>query len=163
MKTRQVLIELLSTSRFVMNSYVADLTDADLCVRPVEGAHNAAWQLGHLICSEFQMIGGVRPQAERLVSAEFVERHDKSRAFEPVELWAYSKGEYLRLMEVVRSASLSVLRELSEEELSAPGPEFMRSYAPTVSSVFNSIGAHELMHAGQIAVIRRRLDKPVVI
>lgn len=163
MNTHQVLFEMLSTSRFVMSSYLEDLTDDDLLVRPVEGAHNAAWQLGHLICSESQMIGGIRPQAQTLLSGDFARRHDKSRAFEPAEQWAVSKSEYLRLMELVRSATLSLLRELSEEDLSAAGPEFTRKYAPMVGSVFASIGSHELMHAGQIAVIRRKLGKPVVI
>ncbi len=163
MKPHQVLFELLSTSRFVMSSYLADLTDEDLLVRPVEGAHNTAWQLGHLICSEFQMIDGARPFAHKPIAADFMRRHDKSRAFEPADSWAGSKSEYLGLLEVVRSATLNLLRELSEEELSAAGPEFTRSYAPTVGSVFSSIGAHELMHAGQIAVIRRKLDKAVVI
>lgn len=163
MKTHQVLVDLLSTSRFVMSSYLEDLTDKDLLVRPVEGAHHAAWQLGHLICSESQMIEGIRPHAEKLVSGDFASRHDKSRAFEPAELWAVSKSEYLRRMELVRSATLSLLRELSEDDLSAAGPGFMRSYAPTVGSVFTSVGSHELMHAGQIAVIRKKLGKPVVI
>lgn len=163
MGARQVLIELLSTSRFVMSSYLADLSDADLLVRPVEGAHNTAWQLGHLIASEFKMIEGVRPRAEKLVAPDFAQRHDKSRAFEPAEGWATSKHEYIKLMQDVRAATLSLLRELSDQDLAGPGPEFMRSYAPTVSSVFTSIGGHELMHAGQIAVIRRKLGKPVVI
>jgi hypothetical protein len=66
-------------------------------------------------------------------------------------------------MEVVRRATLNLLQALSEEEIFAPGPEFTRGYAPTVSAVFNAIGAHELMHAGQIAVIRRKLQKVVVI
>jgi hypothetical protein len=163
MKAHQVLLEALSTSRFVMSSYLGDLTDDDLLVRPVDGAHNAAWQLGHLICSEAHMIEGIRPQAQKLVSADFARRHDKSRAFEPAELWAVSKSEYLSLMELVRSATLNLLEELSEEELSAAGPEFTRKYALTVGSVFTSISGHELMHAGQIAVIRRKLGKPVVI
>ncbi len=163
MKTHQVLFELLSTSRFVMSSYLEDLTDDDLLVRPVDGAHHAAWQLGHLISSESQMIEGIRPQAQQLVARDFARRHDKSRAFESADLWEVSKSEYLTLMELVRSATLNLLRELSEDELSAAGPEFMRKYAPTVGSVFTSIGSHELMHAGQIAVIRRKLGKPVVI
>jgi hypothetical protein len=163
MKAHNVLLEALSTSRFVMSSYLKDLTDDDLLVRPVEGAHNAAWQLGHLICSESQMIGGIRPQAQKLVSDDFTRRHDKSRAFEPSELWVVPKGEYLRLMELVRFATLNLLRELSDEDLAAAGPEFTRKYAPTVGSVFSSISGHELMHAGQIAVIRRKLGKPVVI
>ena len=33
-------------------SYIGDLDDANLFVRPVEGANHIAWQLGHLIVAE---------------------------------------------------------------------------------------------------------------
>jgi hypothetical protein len=70
---------------------------------------------------------------------------------------------YIDLMNAQRAATLSVVQGLTEGQLSEPAPEFMRAYAPLVRSVFLSIGGHEYMHAGQIAVIRRYLGKPVLI
>lgn len=163
MRTHQALEALLSTSRFVLSSYLEDLTDEDLLVRSISDAHHAAWQLGHLISSEYRMIKGIQPQIPELVTPDFSEMHDKANAFLPGPQRFAPKSEYVRLMGVVRSTTIGVLESFPEETLSKPGPEFMRSYAPTVGSVFTSIGSHELMHAGQIAVIRRKLGKPVVI
>jgi hypothetical protein len=71
--------------------------------------------------------------------------------------------EYLTLMASVREATRSLLPQFTAEQLDAPGPEAMRSYAPTIGSVFLMIGSHEIMHSGQIAVVRRKLGKAVVI
>ena len=45
----------------IMNSYLGDLTDEELLVRPTEGANHIAWQLGHLLTSEHGMIEQVCP------------------------------------------------------------------------------------------------------
>lgn len=163
MHTHAAIHELLRTSRFVMESYLRDLTDVELLVRPTPQAHHAAWQLGHLLISECRMVRGVSPSAPMPLSEEFHSRHEKERAVsdDPADFYATSK--YLALMKEQRSITVDVLDGLRMEDLAQPAPEFMRSYAPYVGSVFLAIGSHELMHAGQIAVVRRKLCKPVVI
>ena len=52
---------------------------------------------------------------------------------------------------------------MPETDLDKPGSESMRAYAPTVGATFNMIGIHEGMHAAQFVVVRRKLDKPVLI
>ena len=42
----------LNFTQFVINNSLGDLSDADLLVRPVEGANHIAWQIGHLIVAE---------------------------------------------------------------------------------------------------------------
>lgn len=163
MKTHEAITSSLQTARFIMTSYLSDMSDSDLLVRPVPGAHHAAWQLGHLITSESQMILGVRAGSAPALPPEFLARHDKASARRDAPTDFYSKDQYLSFMNSVREATLSLLGQLSENDLSQPGPEAMRSYAPKVGSVFQSIAHHELMHSGQIAVIRRALGKPVVI
>jgi hypothetical protein len=163
MKTHEAISSNLHTSRFIMTSYLNDLSDEDLIVRPVPAAHHAAWQIGHLILSESQMINGVRASSAPALPPEFAARHDKGAAKASDNTQFYSKSQYLSFMNNLREATLALLSQLSEEDLSKPGPEAMRSYAPKVGSVFLSIANHELMHSGQIAVIRRTLGKPVVI
>jgi hypothetical protein len=163
MNTHEAIVSNLHTSRFIMTSYLKDMTDADLIVRPVPSAHHAAWQLGHLILSESQMVNGVKPGTAPALPVEFAARHDKGAAHSSNQGEFYSKEQYLTFMSALREASLALLSQLSEADLSNPGPEAMRSYAPKVGSVFLSIANHELMHSGQIAVIRRALGKPVVI
>ena len=58
---------------------------------------------------------------------------------------------------------MSLDRKVDEAGLDEPSPEKMRSFFPTVGSVLMMAGSHEMMHTGQIAAIRRKLGKPVVI
>ncbi len=163
MRAHDVIVQILDTARFVTTTYLSDLSDEELLVRPVPGAHHVAWQLGHLLNSECSMIEGVRPGAAPQLPPGFAEHHSKEAANDDVPEHFLSKGEYITLMERVREATRGLLTQFSEEQLDVPGPEAMRSYAPTIGSVFLMIGSHEIMHSGQIAVLRRKLGKAVVI
>jgi hypothetical protein len=145
-----------------MTQYLKGLTDESLVVRPVEGAHHAAWQLGHLIVSERRMVEGVRKGSGVALPAVFEAAHDKDPSYSR-NVGFLPLAEYVDLMTRQRELTLGLLREFPEADLALPAPEFMRAYAPTNASVFLSIASHELMHAGQIAVIRRRLGLPVVV
>jgi uncharacterized damage-inducible protein DinB len=163
MRAHDVIIQMLDTARFVTTTYLRDLSDEELLVRPVPGAHHIAWQLGHLLHSECTMIEGVRAGVAPQLPPRFAEHHSKEAANDNASEQFLSKEGYLALMMRVREATRSLLTQFSEEQFDAPGPEAMRSYAPTIGSIFLMIGSHEIMHSGQIAVLRRKLGKEVVI
>jgi hypothetical protein len=154
--------ELLGTSRYIMSAYLSDMTDEDILICPVSGAHHAAWQLGHLISSERRMVDGVRAGFGVDLPADFEVVHSKEVAHEAV-VGCLPIARYVELLSSQRAKTLALLLELKDSEFAQPAPEFMRGYAKHVSSVFLSIASHELMHAGQIAVIRRVLGKPIVV
>jgi hypothetical protein len=163
MNTQQAIVSNLNTARFIMTSYLSDLSDAELVVRPVPGAHHAAWQLGHLVLSECQMIRSVCPDLTVEMPPDFIARHDKAKATANATDDFFPKDTYVSLMNRVRSVTLSAVERFSADDLSKPGPEAMRAYAPTVGSVFLAIANHEILHCGQLAVLRRSLGKPVLI
>ncbi len=163
MRAHDVIFQMLDTARFVTMTYLSDLSDAELLVRPVPNSHHVAWQLGHLLHSEWMMLEGVRAGVAPQLPDRFAEYHSKNAATDDDPEHFLSKDGYLHLMAGVREATRGVLVQLSEDELDAPGPEAMRSYAPKIGSVFLMIGSHEIMHAGQIAVLRRKLCKEVLI
>jgi uncharacterized damage-inducible protein DinB len=162
MNAHDPIREMLGTSRYVMSSYLQDLSDADLLVRPVPGAHHAAWQLGHLIVSERKMVEAIAPGHGVTLPAGFEEAHPKDAGHANASP-GFSKQAYQDLMQRQREKTLQALASFSAEDLSKPGPEAMRAYASRVGSIFSMVAGHELMHSGQIAVIRRVLGKPVVI
>ncbi len=49
----------LRMAHMLLHAYIEDFTDEELLVRPVAGANHVAWQLGHLICSEYSIISQV--------------------------------------------------------------------------------------------------------
>jgi len=147
---------------FILNQYVSDLSDAELLTRPT-GSNHLAWQLGHLITSESALLGMICPGKETKLPAGFAERHAKETTGVDDPTQFNTKQEYVDLYAQVRAASKQALSEMPDAELDAPSPERLRGRFPTVGSVFMLIGMHPTMHAGQFAVVRRMLGKPVLI
>jgi hypothetical protein len=149
---------------FIMSSYLKDLSDADLMIRPGgPNANHLAWQLGHLIQSEHEMMNAVCPNAMPALPAGFAAAHGRDMTKDDDTSKFLKKEEYLNLLSQQRDATLKALRDLPDAGLDQPAPERMRSYAPTVGAVFRLCGEHLTMHCGQFAVVRRMLGKPVVI
>lgn len=162
MTAKEALAYLLKANRSITERYLSDLSDADLLVRPVPGANHIAWQLGHFIASEatffLPKVPGAKPTS---LPAGFAEQHSNEAAAADSPAGFRTKQEYLALAETVRDATLNALDGLTDADLdkdSGMGWDMV----PTVGSVFVTIANHELMHAGQFTVVRRRLGKPVL-
>lgn len=153
----------LNANHQVLKMYLADLSDADLLVRPTAGANHIAWQLGHLIVSETKgflpfIPGATVPE----LPSGFAEKHTKDTAAAEPAVGFCSKAEYLDLYDRVRSATLAALEKLSEADLDLPNTGPLKGFAPTVGSLLLMAGNHEMMHAGQFSVVRRKLGKSVL-
>jgi hypothetical protein len=163
METKEAIRATMDLSLLVLNSYISDLSDADLMRRPTEGCNHLAWQLGHLISSEVALLDGVYPGKGIELPAGFAENHSRDNAGCDDPAMFCSKNEYLRLFQAARNATIEALDELPPATLDAPGPERFRKTCPTVGHIFTLIASHPMMHAGQFVVVRRQLGKPVVI
>ena len=144
----------------VLSDYLSDLTDEDLLVRPVPGANHIAWQLGHLIASENALTGAGYAMPE--LPEGFAESYTKETAGSDDPAMFLGKSQYLELFEQQRAATLAALDATPESDLDKAAPESCREYAPTVGIMFNLIGIHEMMHAAQFAIVRRKLGKPAL-
>jgi hypothetical protein len=145
----------------ILTSYVADLTDAELMVRPVPEANHIAWMLGHVIASEHEMMTMLGHKMPDL-PAGFAEAYTKETSTSNDPAKFHKKDQYLALLAQQREATLAALVATPETDLDKPGPEEMREYAPTIGAALNIVGVHQLMHAGQFTPIRRKLGKPVL-
>lgn len=163
MNAKDAIRGTLAMGQQVLTTYLSDLADADLLVRPAAAANHLAWQLGHLISSEHMMGSAVCADAYPALPAGFGDAHghDAARCDDASKFC--TKAQYLALHAQMRDATYKALEGLAETELDTPGPERMRSYCPTIGSLFNLIGQHDLMHCGQFATVRRILGKPVLI
>jgi hypothetical protein len=77
MKAQDAINATLGTSSVVLSRYLDDLSDADLMQRPGPGCNHIAWQLGHLIASENQLLESVAPGAGIKLPEGFAEKHSK--------------------------------------------------------------------------------------
>jgi uncharacterized damage-inducible protein DinB len=163
MNAKDAIKTALTETTNLVSWYVSDLSDADLLVRPVPGANHIAWQLGHMIAADVQLIGGQIPGASYPeLPAGFVEQHSAKNAAAESTKGFRTKAEYLTLFTKVREATQAILARLPEADLDKPTSGPMAKFAPTLGALFLLCSNHTLMHAGQFTVVRRKLGKPVL-
>ena len=162
MNVKDAIKNTIDTGRNISTAYLSDLSDDDLMVRAVPGANHLAWQLGHMIASEHQMLSDVGLSMPALPDG-FAEAYTKNTSGSDDAAKFHKKDQYETWRAEQRAATLALLAEIPEADLDKPTPEAMQEYAKTVGAVFNIIGIHEMMHAGQFVAIRRKLGKPVLI
>jgi hypothetical protein len=153
----------LQSTQQLVNWFLGDLDDADLLVRPVPGANHIAWQMGHLIQSERQMIQSQLPDAAYPeLPAGFVDQHGKATQNLDPPTGFGTKANYLELFGKIRQATITTLGKLQDSDLDKPTTGSMAPYAPTLGALLLLASNHALMHAGQFSVVRRKLGKPVL-
>jgi hypothetical protein len=160
MNTKEAIRKSIESSRNVTTMFLGDLSDADLLVRPVPGANHIAWQIGHLISSEAEMIGKHVPSAKYPeLPAGFADKHGQKNTTSDNAADFATKAVYLDLFNKAGQATLAALEKIPDADLDKPtGWEF----APTVGDIFLLVASHNLMHGGQFTVVRRKLGKPVL-
>lgn len=164
MNAAQAIQATAATSDMIVQSYLGDLEDADLMRRPHAGCNHLAWQIGHLIASECNLLNMLKPDAAPELPEGFADQHSKEQAGDDDPAHFHTKAEYLDLYAKVRKATSDALSGVSDEQLDAPNPnENFREMFPTAGSMWVLTATHPMMHVGQWVPIRRELGKPVVI
>lgn len=150
-------------SQMVLTSYVSDLTDAELLTRPAEGCNHVAWQLGHLISSECNLVESIIPGYKVELPEGFAEKHSKDNSASDDSADFLGTEEYLALFDKIKDATFKALDAQSDEDLAKPAPENLQQLCANVGSAWGLVASHAMMHVGQFVPVRRKLGKPVVI
>lgn len=162
MNAKDALKAAMDLGDYILKTYLSDLSDTDLMTRPTNGCNHLAWQLGHLIQSEKQLLEMICPGAGATLPAGFAEQHSKETTGcnDPAKF--LTKAKYLELFDQQRAATKAALDRLPDADFDKPGPPDFK-ICPTVGALFNLLANHVTMHSGQFAVARRVLGKPVLI
>jgi uncharacterized damage-inducible protein DinB len=162
MNAKDAIKHTIDMSSMVVDSYLKDLSDSDLLVRPVEGMNHIAWQVGHLIGSERHFVELVKPGSSPDLPADFLEGHGRDKHSEDDPSKFYSVARYKELWDAQRRATIALLDGLSDADLDRTDERFP-PFAPSVGALLNMVGNHPMMHVGQFVAVRRKLGKPVAI
>ena len=161
MTAKDVLTDLLTSTKNMLGMFLADLSDADLQVRPVPDANNIAWQIGHLVAAEVGLgtilgfkYADLPPVISILGSGKSSQTHPDGGNL--------SKAQYLALFNGARDATIAGLAAMPEADLDKPNDGPMKSMAPTLGAILGLACNHTMMHCGQFSVVRRLLKKPVL-
>lgn len=137
--------------------------EADWFTVPPAGVSHIGWQVGHLAMAEYRLclerVRGPRPEDEAFMPAAFLARFVRESV--PSTTDNPSPAELRSTLDNVHRQVLAELPALAELDLSAP-PVVSHSIAATKRDLFWWCGQHEMLHAGQIGLLRRQLGhKPV--
>jgi DinB superfamily len=158
----QAITATLQGTKTILDMYLQDLSDADFFVRPAPTANHLAWQFGHLIASERDMIVEQLPDAKfPEFPANFAESYGTEEAKKNGPAGFLTKTDYVSLFDKTRTATIEALGRLSDADLDRPSRGNMASFAPRLGDIFLLAANHTLMHGGQFTVLRRVLGKPV--
>jgi hypothetical protein len=150
----------LARSANMLEHHLADLSDADLLVRPVPSANHAAWQVAHLVDFIGLIVRSVSPGLSVPQSAAFSKAARRESASSDDPTTFVSKAELIAQLRVATEALIGVVRALRDIDLDAPTPAEFRGLAPTLGDLILTVPMHASMHLGQLQVIRRKLGKP---
>jgi uncharacterized damage-inducible protein DinB len=160
MGPKDVIKQTLDMSDFILHKYIDDLSDADLRLRPVEGMHPIALQLGHLILAEQMFNNMINPESAPALPDGFKEAHDLKNK-ELSDSGFVSKDKYMELFAAQRAATKAVLEAIPDSELDDTRDGKLHAFFPTVGAVLVMAGVHSLNHSGQFVAMRRALNKPI--
>ena len=152
-------------SRNYTQGMIADVED-DLWFQPLaECPTHLGWQVGHLAMAQYALtmirLRGKEPEDEHILSKSFFRCFQKGTTpvFDPHQY--PPPVEIRRTLDRVHQASLAELARYNDAELDVPLPEPHAVFATKLGSVF-FCSAHEMLHAGQIGMLRRMMGKPPV-
>lgn len=131
--------------------------------QPPGGVSHVAWQVGHLAYAEYRMalwrIRGPKPQDGDLISEKHRDLFGIESVPDPDPKKYPSQAEIRAVLERVHERALQELHGMNEAELDQPVPHPHR-FATTKLRALLWCAHHEMLHAGQIGLLRRQLGHP---
>jgi hypothetical protein len=160
MGPKDVIKQTLDMSDFILDKYLADLSDEDIRLRPIEGMHPIALQLGHLLAGEWMFVEMVNPGSSPPLPEGFKDAHDLKNK-ELTDAGFLSKDKYVELMKAQRVATLATLEAVPDSDLDDNRDGKLPAWLPTVGAALLFAGLHSINHTGQFVAVRRALNKPI--
>jgi len=157
-----VVCQQITFARAYTLSLLADLDDSDWLRQPREGVTHVAWQVGHLAMAEYGLglfrMRGRRADDRSLMPGHFRKKFSKGSTPDPDPGSNPSPAELRDVFDGVHQQVLAELPTYTTADLDEPADEPYALY-PTKLGGLYFCAAHEMMHAGQIGLLRRLLGK----
>jgi hypothetical protein len=153
----------IRSARAYTTALLESLEPGDWFRQPDGGVTHVAWQVGHLAFAEYKLLlerfRGARPDDTRLISQVFLNQFGRGSVPDPDSSRYPPPGEIRAVFDRVHLQALEELKGVSDEELDQP-PLIPHPFCPTKLGALVWCNQHEMLHAGQIGLVRRLLGYP---
>jgi hypothetical protein len=158
----QLALQQIRFARDYTSTLIADLQPEDWFRQPSEGVSHLAWQVGHLAMAQYGLclfrMRGRQPGDSDLMSSAFRKQFSKGTTPDPDSGRNPSPTEILGVFHAVFQQSMTELELVPDEVLDEP-IEMPYAAFPTKLGGLLFCSHHEMLHAGQIGLLRRLLGK----
>jgi hypothetical protein len=158
----ELAINRIRGSRLFTEQFLGDLTESEWYWSPPQFTTHVTWQVGHIAVAEYSLclrrVRGRTTADESLISDAFIEafKLGSKPAAEPHK--NPPLDEIRRVFAAVHQQSVEELSGQSETELDEPLTDPHPRFKTKMTAVEFS-PMHEMVHAGQIAMLRRLMGK----
>jgi hypothetical protein len=160
------LTDALNFARKYTLTLLDSISSTDWFTMPDNCPSHIAWQVGHLALAEarlvFVRVCGRYADEASILQPQFVTLFGRTTVPSPDPAKHPSPAEIRAVMDRVHDATLLALRDVADADLDAiaDGPPHL--LCKTKGDFLRWAGYHEMIHAGQIGLIRRLLGaKPL--
>jgi len=161
----ELAIEQIKFARQYTLTLLADIDDADWFRTPAGASSHIAWQVGHLAMAEYGLClfrqRGRKPEDLELMPSRFRKQYSRGTTPDPDAANQSSPAELRTIFERIHEQCLAEMAGFPAGQLSEPA-EMPYAVYPTKLGALLFCSHHEMIHAGQIGLLRRLLGKSPV-
>lgn len=159
MKRRvQTALANMRKSRGLLKHFLEGLTPDQWLWQPAEGINHVAWQAGHLAVAQHALclrrVRGESPDDARFLPESFAARYGKGSTPEAGAEANATVDELLVVLDAVHERVEAELAERTDRDLDRPVDPPHPMYETVLGGV-EFAPQHELMHVGQVVLLRR--------
>jgi hypothetical protein len=165
MSRLQLAIDQLVTVRNHTTKLLDSTRLEDWFRMPTGGVTHIAWQVGHLAIAQYRLaldrIRGTRPYDASLVSEEFLRLFARESVPDPDPGKYPAPAEIRIVFDRVYQQMLNELGQLDDAELDQP---ILKPHPIAKTKLWSLLWCahHEMLHAGQIGLLKRLLGYPAI-
>ncbi len=143
-------------------SLLNDVPHEEWFQQPAIGISHIAWQVGHLAMAQYGLclfrMRGRQPVDTELMSSSFRKKFSKGTTPDPNPSANPAPQEIRDVLDRVYEQTMLELPQFDEQQLDEPLEEPFAAF-PTKLGGLLFCSHHEMLHAGQIGLLRRLLGK----
>lgn len=158
----EIAVKQIEFARKYTLGLIADIADNDWFRSPSEAATHVAWQAAHLAMAEYGLclfrLRGRHTEDLQLMSSDFRKKFSKGSIPNPDPQQNPTPAEIRDVLHRVHQQALTELAGYTDADLDMPVDEPHAVFNTKLGAVY-FCSAHEMIHAGQIGLLRRLLGK----
>ncbi len=157
-----IAVKQIEFARKYLLGIIADIADADWFRMPAESVTHVGWQVAHLAMAQYGLclfrLRGRLPEDATLMSSDFRKKFSKGSIPNPDPAQNPTPDEIRAVLARVHQQAMAELAGSVAADLDSPVDEPHAVFDTKIGAViFCSL--HEMMHVGQIGLLRRLLGK----